>query len=79
MWIIVLAVLASALLFLWIESPMWRSQQRRGRVVFFLMLLLGTGLNLIQFATNLQLPNPSKLLVVVYKPVADLLKQLLQV
>ncbi|AEI40621.1 hypothetical protein [Paenibacillus mucilaginosus] len=76
---IVLSIIAAALFFLWIESPIWRKQRRRDRLVFFLMLLAGAGLNIIQFATYLELPNPSKIMVVVYKPVSDLLKQLLQV
>ncbi|WP_426452588.1 hypothetical protein ACP26L_11160 [Paenibacillus sp. S-38] len=76
---IVLSIVAAALFFLWIDSPIWRKQRRRERIVFFGMLLAGTGLNILEFATNLELPNPSRIMIVVYKPVSDLLKQLLQV
>lgn len=79
MWIIVAGIFTASLACLAVEVPaLRRIQQKKDRIVFYLMLLVGTGLNIIEFATNFELPNPSRLMIIVYKPVYEMVKTLLE-
>lgn len=77
MWTAI-GIIAASLAILAIDGPRIRKMRpRRDFIVFSVFLLLGTGLSIIEFATHLELPNPSDLLIVVYKPVHHVITSLL--
>ncbi|MDD9269487.1 hypothetical protein ACFPES_20760 [Paenibacillus sp. GCM10023248] len=79
MWIIVAGICTASLACLVVEAPaLRRTQQKKDLIVFYLMLLAGTALSIIEFATNFKLPNPSRLIIIVYKPVYEVVKTLLE-
>ncbi|MBD0382299.1 hypothetical protein [Paenibacillus sedimenti] len=79
MWIIATCIFTASLACLAIEVPaLRRIQQKKDHIAFYLMLLVGTGLNIIEFATNFELPNPSRLMIIVYKPIYEMVKTLLE-
>jgi hypothetical protein len=72
-------IIAASFAMLAMDGPrLWRMRSKRDFIIFTAILLLATGLSIVNFATNVQMPNLSYVLVIVYKPVHHIISSLLK-
>ncbi|NQX60053.1 hypothetical protein [Paenibacillus qinlingensis] len=55
--------------------PLWKRKMNRELVLFFFLLLVGTGLNLAQ-TLHMEIPNPVDWIKAFYLPASDFLMRL---
>ncbi|WCN38281.1 hypothetical protein [Aneurinibacillus uraniidurans] len=78
MWGIVLVIVLIAVVKALIEVPaLVRKKQKKELWVFFLFLILGTGLSIAQFS-HMRIPNPLDLLTSMYKPLSNVIRNVLK-
>jgi len=72
-----LGIVSAAILIFMAEAPsLLKNKAKRELWVFSVLLVIGVGLSITR-GLNVSIPNPLDVLIIVYKPLSDLLTSLL--